>query len=91
MGLHVVEAISGLKINMENSELIPIREIENVEGLASVLGYKVGKLPATYNQGLSLCLIILCFFLLFLKGELEVRADLKDFPWSGVKLGKRPI
>ena len=91
MGLHVVEAISGLKINMENSELTPIREIANVEGLASVLGYKVGKLPATYNQGLSLCLIILCFFLLFLKGELEVRADLKDFPWSGVKLGKGPI
>ncbi|RVX21609.1 PsbP domain-containing protein 2, chloroplastic [Vitis vinifera] len=23
--------------------------------------------------------------------ELEVRADLKDFPWSGVKLGKGPI
>ena len=45
------EGISSLKINLENSELIPIGAVANVEELAFVLGYMVGpwgKLPTTY-------------------------------------------
>lgn len=42
------EAISGLKINLDKSKLIPIGEISNIEHLASVLGCKVGSLPSTY-------------------------------------------
>ena len=42
------EAISGLKINLEKSELIPLGRVENVEMLAAELGCKVGRLPSTY-------------------------------------------
>ena len=42
------EALSGLKVNMEKSELIPIGRVENVGELADEFGYKVGNLPSTY-------------------------------------------
>ena len=42
------EAMSGLKINLEKSELIPIERVEDVELLAVELGCKVGRLPFTY-------------------------------------------
>ena len=42
------EALSGLKVNMEKSELIPIGRVENVGELADEYGYKVGNLPSTY-------------------------------------------
>ena len=42
------EAVSGLKINLNKSEILPIGLVTNVEGLASELGCKVGSLPATY-------------------------------------------
>ena len=42
------EACSGLKINLEKSELIPIGDVHNREEFAEVLGYKVGTLPTTY-------------------------------------------
>ena len=42
------EALSGLKANLEKSELIPIGRVENVEELADEFGYKVGNLPSTY-------------------------------------------
>ena len=42
------EAMSGLKINLEKSELIPLGRVENVEMLAVELGCKVGRLPSTY-------------------------------------------
>ena len=45
------EGISSLKINLENSELILIGAVANMEELAFVLGYMVGpwgKLPTTY-------------------------------------------
>ena len=44
------EAISGIKINLSKSELIPVRRVENLEGLASILGCKVGALPSTYLE-----------------------------------------
>ena len=42
------EAISGLSINLNKSEILPVGRVENVEVLASELGCKVGSLPSTY-------------------------------------------
>ena len=41
-------ALSELKINMEESELIPVRDVSNLEELAGILGCKVGAFPTTY-------------------------------------------
>ena len=42
------EAFSGLKINLNKSEIIPLGRVDNVEVLASEPGYGVGSLPTTY-------------------------------------------
>ena len=42
------EAIYGLSINLNKSEILPVGRVENVEVLASELGCKVGSLPSTY-------------------------------------------
>ncbi|KAJ9705552.1 hypothetical protein PVL29_003552 [Vitis rotundifolia] len=42
------EAILGLRVNLEKSELMPIGKVENVEELAEEFDYKVGRLPSTY-------------------------------------------
>ena len=42
------EACSGLKINLEKSELIPVGRVNNIEGLALELSCKVGGLPSYY-------------------------------------------
>ena len=42
------EALSGLKINLNKSEIIPIGTVDNVEELASELGCNVGSLPTPY-------------------------------------------
>ena len=45
--------ISGLRINLNKIEIIPIGRITDVDGLALELGCKVGALPASY-MGLPL-------------------------------------
>ena len=42
------EVISRLSINLNKSEILSMGRVENVEVLASKLGYKVGTLPSTY-------------------------------------------
>ncbi|RVW73236.1 LINE-1 reverse transcriptase-like [Vitis vinifera] len=42
------EAMSGLRINLDKSELIPVGYVENAEELAATIGCKVGSLPTTY-------------------------------------------
>ena len=42
------EAISGLRVNLDKSELISMGRVESVEDLTSELGCKVGSLPSTY-------------------------------------------
>ena len=42
------EAVSGLRINLNNSEIIQIRPVVNVEELASELSCEVGSLPTSY-------------------------------------------
>ena len=42
------EAFSGLKINLNKSEIIPLGRVDNVESLAVELGCRVGVLPTMY-------------------------------------------
>ena len=42
------EAISSLKINLAKMELVPIVNVDNVEGLAHILGRMVFFLPFKY-------------------------------------------
>ena len=42
------EAVLGLRINLEKSELIPVGRVENIDDLASEFGCRVGSLPSTY-------------------------------------------
>lgn len=42
------EVILEPKINLDQSELIPIKRVDNMEELASKIGCKVGQLPSTY-------------------------------------------
>ena len=42
------EAISGLSIHLNKSEILPVGRVENAEVLAFELGCKVGSLPSTY-------------------------------------------
>ena len=42
------EAILGLRINLDKSEILPMGIVENVEMLALELGCKVEALPSTY-------------------------------------------
>ncbi|WKA01785.1 hypothetical protein VitviT2T_020047 [Vitis vinifera] len=42
------EAVSGLRINLEKSELIPVGRVENINDLALKFGCRVGSLPSTY-------------------------------------------
>ena len=42
------EAFSGLKINLNKSEIIPLGRVDNVESFAAKLGYGVGSLPIMY-------------------------------------------
>ena len=42
------EVVSGLRINLEKSELIPVRRVENIDDLALDFGCRVGSLLSTY-------------------------------------------
>ncbi|WJZ82701.1 hypothetical protein VitviT2T_002436 [Vitis vinifera] len=42
------EAISGLRINLDKSEILPVGRVENLEALALKVGCKVGRLPSSY-------------------------------------------
>ena len=39
------QAVTGLKVIVSKSEMIPIGEVNNVHALAEILGCKVGSLP----------------------------------------------
>ena len=43
-----LEAIFGLKVNRDKSEVIPVGRIESLEDVVSVMGFRVGKLPTSY-------------------------------------------
>ncbi|RVW46790.1 Homeobox-DDT domain protein RLT2 [Vitis vinifera] len=41
-------SISGLRINLDKSEILPVGRVENLENLALEAGCKVGRLPSSY-------------------------------------------
>ena len=43
------EAISGLRINLDKSEILLVGRVENLEALALEVGCKVGRLPSSYS------------------------------------------
>ena len=42
------QAVTGLKVNVLKTELVPIGEVDNVHALAEILGCRIGSLPMTY-------------------------------------------
>ena len=40
--------MTGLKVNVAKSEMVPIGEVNNMHALAEILGCRVGALPMTY-------------------------------------------
>ena len=42
------QAVTGLKVNVHKSEMVPIGEVVDVHALAEILGYRVGTLPMSY-------------------------------------------
>ncbi|RVW93513.1 putative ribonuclease H protein [Vitis vinifera] len=42
------EAISGLRINLDKNEILPVGRVKNMEALALEAGCKVGRLPSSY-------------------------------------------
>ena len=42
------KALSGLRMNLDKSSLLPMRRVENVEGLALELGCQIGSLIIKY-------------------------------------------
>jgi hypothetical protein len=42
------EAISGLKINLSKSEMVPVGQVPNIEVLADILGCNITQLPMSY-------------------------------------------
>ena len=43
-----LEVISGLRINLEKSSILPIENVEILDDLAHELGCKIGTMPSTY-------------------------------------------
>lgn len=46
--LGLFEAVSGLRVNWGKSSLIPVKDVPQIQRLASILGCKVESLPTTY-------------------------------------------
>ncbi|XP_042958249.1 uncharacterized protein LOC122293876 [Carya illinoinensis] len=42
------EAVSGLKVNLSNFEMVLVGGVNNIQGLANILGWKVASLPLKY-------------------------------------------
>ena len=42
------EASSGLKINLDKSEIYKVGDVDNLDSLSTVLGCHIGQLPSTY-------------------------------------------
>ncbi|XP_050259707.1 uncharacterized protein LOC126704729 [Quercus robur] len=42
------QAVTGLKVNVQKSEMVPIGEVNDVHALAKILGCRIGTLPMSY-------------------------------------------
>ncbi|RVX09480.1 putative ribonuclease H protein [Vitis vinifera] len=75
------EAMSGLRINLDKSELIPVGCVNNVEELAAAIGCKVGSLPTSY-LGLPLGAQ-------YRKVRLRLERIQREFLWGGGALERK--
>ena len=48
LALSCFQAFTGLKVNVEKSEIVPVAEVGNIDDLASILRCRVGSLPMKY-------------------------------------------
>ena len=48
LALTCFQAFTGLKVNVGKSEIVPIREVSNIQTLANILQCSVGNLPMIY-------------------------------------------
>ena len=48
LALSCFQAFTGLKVNVGKSEIVPVREVNNLVALASILQCRVGSLPTKY-------------------------------------------
>ena len=48
--LSCFQAFTGLKVNIGKSEIVPIREVNNIVALANILQCRVGRLPMKYLE-----------------------------------------
>ncbi|RVW12719.1 putative ribonuclease H protein [Vitis vinifera] len=78
------EAISGLKVNRDKSEVIPVGRIKSLEDVVSMMGCRVRKLPTSY-LGLPLGAF-------FKSSRVCARLEKiqRDFLWGGSALEKKP-
>ena len=42
------QAVTGLKVNVHKSEMVPIGEVDDVQALVDILGCRVGTLPISH-------------------------------------------
>ena len=49
LALSCFQAFIGLKVNVGKSEIVPIREDNNMDALANILSCRVGNLPFAYE------------------------------------------
>jgi hypothetical protein len=78
------EAVSGLKVNLPKSALVPVGPVEDVEQLAGILGYGISSLPLKY-LGLQLGA---SFKLKTMWVELEELMARRLAPWKRMYLSK---
>uniref|UniRef100_A0A2N9EUU7 Reverse transcriptase domain-containing protein n=1 Tax=Fagus sylvatica TaxID=28930 RepID=A0A2N9EUU7_FAGSY len=76
------QAISGLKINLSKSELVPVGQVTNVPELAGILGCRVASLPLTY---LGLPLGASYKSKSIWVGVVEKMEKREDFLWGGLE------
>ena len=60
--------MSGSKVNVLKSEMVPIGKVHNVQALAEILGCRIGSLPMTY-LGMPLGARPLLFGILYWRKE----------------------
>ena len=42
------QVVTGLKVNVQKSEMVPIGEVNDIHALAEILGCRIGTLPMSY-------------------------------------------
>ncbi|RVW91675.1 LINE-1 reverse transcriptase-like [Vitis vinifera] len=87
------EALSGLRINLDKSEILPVGRVENLELLALEIGCKVGRLPTSYlgiPLGANHKSVAVWDGVEERAISLRLEKIQRDFLWGGGALEKKP-